>query len=46
LATNKLWQPTGDGGPGGFNSEIQYGVAITDAGIVVRTGDRMFLLGN
>jgi outer membrane protein assembly factor BamB len=45
LAENKLWQSEGDGGPGGFAGEIQYGVAVTDAGFVVRTGTRLFLIG-
>lgn len=45
LATNKLWTPAGDGGPGGFAGEIQYGIAPTPAGVLVRTGSRMFLIG-
>lgn len=44
LAENELWKPSG-GGPGGFGAEIQYGVAVTPKGFVVRTGSRMFLIG-
>jgi outer membrane protein assembly factor BamB len=45
LAENQLWESTAGGGPGGFGGEIQYGVALTDAGFVVRTGTRLFLIG-
>jgi outer membrane protein assembly factor BamB len=46
LAENKLYQPAaGGGGRGGFGGEIQYGVALTPAGIVVRTGSMLYLIG-
>ena len=44
LAENLLWNPTGGGGPGRFAGEIQYGVAVTGAGLLVRTGSRLFLI--
>ena len=42
---NRLWVKAGDGGPGGFAGEIQYGAAPTTNGFVVRTGTRLFLVG-
>lgn len=42
---NRLWVKAGDGGPGGFAGEIQYGAAPTANGFVVRTGTRLFLIG-
>jgi outer membrane protein assembly factor BamB len=45
LAENRLWISAGDGGPGGFAGEIQYGVAPTAHGFVIRTGSRLFLVG-
>ncbi len=33
------------GGRGGFGGEIQYGVAVTPAGVLVRTGSKMYLIG-
>ena len=45
LAENRLWVSAGEGGPGGFNGEIQYGVAPTAKGFVIRTGSRLFLVG-
>ena len=43
LAVNRLYAAK-DGGPGGFNAEIQYGVALTDAGLLVRTGENLYLV--
>lgn len=45
LAENKLWAPEGNAGPGGFAGEIQYGVAPTPNGFVIRTGSRLYLVG-
>ncbi|MEO1523931.1 MAG: PQQ-binding-like beta-propeller repeat protein [Planctomycetota bacterium] len=45
VATNKLWKPEGDGGPGGFNGEIQYGVAAIPDGFIIRTGTKLFRIG-
>lgn len=45
LAENKLWEADGGGGPGGFTAEIQYGVAVAETGLVVRTGSRLFMIG-
>ena len=45
LAVNRLWQPPADGGgPGGFNAEIQYGVAVVDAGLLIRTGSNLYFV--
>ena len=46
VATNQLWKPAGDGGPGGFAGEIQYGVAALPDGFLVRTGTRLFRIGS
>ena len=45
LDENRLWASAGVGGPGGFAGEIQYGVAPTPNGFVVRTGTQLFLIG-
>lgn len=46
LQENKLYEPAADGGGrGGFGGEIQYGVAVTPAGVLVRTGSKMYLIG-
>lgn len=45
LAENRLWRSAADGGTGGFNGEIQYGVAPTPDGFIIRTGSRLFLVG-
>jgi outer membrane protein assembly factor BamB len=48
LAENRLWVSAangGGGGRGGFGGEIQYGVAPTPHGFVIRTGTRLFLVG-
>ncbi len=45
LNENQLWESAGGGGPGGFAGEIQYGVAPTPNGFVVRTGTQLFLIG-
>jgi outer membrane protein assembly factor BamB len=42
VARNLLWKPAGDGGPGGFAGEIQYGIAALPDGFLVRTGSRLF----
>jgi outer membrane protein assembly factor BamB len=45
LAANRLWEPSADGGgPGGFDAEIQYGVAITSRGLLIRTGQNLYLV--
>ncbi len=47
LAANRLWVAAADGGgPGGFNAEIQYGTALTDAGLLIRTGEHLFLIAS
>jgi outer membrane protein assembly factor BamB len=46
LAENRLWESAAGGGRGGFGGEIQYGVAPTPRGFVVRTGSRLFLVGS
>lgn len=47
LAVNRLWQPPADGGgPGGFNAEIQYGIAVVDAGLLIRTGSNLYFIGS
>jgi len=45
VAENRLWVSAGDGGPGGFAGEIQYGVAALSDGFLVRTGSRLFRIG-
>ncbi len=45
LAVNKLYESSGGGGRGGFDAEIQYGVAVTPQGTVVRTGSNLYLIG-
>lgn len=45
LAENRLWESGNGGGPGGFGGEIQYGVAATPQGFVIRTGSRLFRVG-
>jgi outer membrane protein assembly factor BamB len=46
LAINRLFdEPADGGGPGGFNAEIQYGVALTKQGLLVRTGENLYLVG-
>lgn len=43
LAVNRLWRESADGGgPGGFQAEIQYGVALTDSGLLIRTGSNLY----
>lgn len=45
LAANRLWEPSVDGGgPGGFNAEIQYGVALCSRGLIVRTGENLYMI--
>lgn len=45
LAVNRLWDPPADGGgPGGFNAEIQYGTALTPKGVLIRTGENLYLV--
>lgn len=45
LAVNRLWDPAADGGgPGGFNAEIQYGTALTPKGVLIRTGENLYLV--
>ncbi len=46
IAENQLWISNASGGRGGFGGEIQYGVAPTKNGFVVRTGTRLFLIGS
>ena len=46
LAENVLYKSKGGGGPGGFGGEIQYGVALSDQGAVVRTGSNLYLIGS
>lgn len=46
LAVNQLVEVAADGGgPGGFNAEIQYGVAPTEEGLLIRTGENLYLIG-
>ncbi|MEM8734903.1 MAG: PQQ-binding-like beta-propeller repeat protein [Planctomycetota bacterium] len=46
VSVNRLYEESADGGgPGGFNAEIQYGVALCDLGLVVRTGENLYLVG-
>ena len=45
LDENRLWKSAENAGPGGFGGEIQYGVAPTPNGFVVRTGTKLFLIG-
>lgn len=45
LGENRLWTSAGGGGTGRFSGEIQYGVAPTPNGFVVRTGTKLFLIG-
>ena len=42
---NRLWNSTAAEGRGGFSGEIQYGVAPLQNGFIVRTGTRLFLIG-
>lgn len=45
LAVNRLWEAEADGGgPGGFQGQIQYGVAVTDKGLIVRTGSAIYCI--
>ena len=45
LAVNRLWESAaGGGGPGGFDAEIQYGIAVSEAGLLVRTGSNLYLV--
>jgi outer membrane protein assembly factor BamB len=47
LAVNRLWPAAADGGgPGGFDAEIQYGIALSPAGLLVRTGSNLYLIGS
>ena len=47
LATNQLWTPPADGGgPGGFDGEIQYGVALTERGLLIRTGENLYRIAS
>ena len=43
---NRVWEPTGGGGPGGFGGAIQFGFAVTRQGFLVRTGSRLFRIGS
>jgi hypothetical protein len=45
LDEHQLWVSAGSGGPGGLAGEIQYGVAPTPNGFVVRTGTQFFMIG-
>ncbi|MCO8122426.1 PQQ-binding-like beta-propeller repeat protein [Stieleria sp. TO1_6] len=45
VTENTLWKPDGDGGPGGFAAEIQYGFAVIENGFIIRTGSRLFRIG-
>lgn len=45
VVENKLWTGGGDGGPGGFGGEIQYGIAALPDGFIIRTGSRLFRVG-
>ena len=45
LDENRLWGSEGGGEPGGSSGEIQYGVAPTPNGFVIRTGAKLFLIG-
>jgi hypothetical protein len=47
LAENRSWpEPaSSDENADRFSGEIQYGVAVTDIGILVRTGSRLFAIG-
>lgn len=45
LDENRLWKSAENAGAGGFGGEIQYGVAPTPNGFVVRTGTKLFLIG-
>lgn len=44
LAENRIYKSKGKGGPGGFAGEIQYGVALAQEGLVIRTGERLYLI--
>lgn len=45
LSVNRLYEESKDGGgPGGFNAEIQYGVALCTSGLIVRTGSNLYLV--
>ncbi|MFN3192967.1 MAG: PQQ-binding-like beta-propeller repeat protein [Aureliella sp.] len=45
VSVNRLYEKSADGGgPGGFNAEIQYGVALCDKGLLVRTGENLYLV--
>lgn len=45
VSVNRLYKSQGGGGPGGFNAEIQYGVALSSEGLLIRTGEHLFLVG-
>jgi len=47
LAENRSWpEPaSSDENADRFSGEIQYGIAVTDLGILVRTGSRLFAIG-
>ncbi len=44
LAENKLWTPAKDAGR--FGGRVLYGVAPTESGFVIRSGDRLYLVGS
>ncbi len=46
LAVNTLYNSTDGGGRGGFGGQIQYGVALSPAGLLVRTGTNLYLIGS
>ena len=43
LSQNKLYE--NEGNAGRFGGQIQYGVAITESGAIVRTGTNLFMIG-
>lgn len=44
VAENTLYESAGGGGPGNFGGEIQYGVAVVDQKIYVRTGKKLYCI--
>lgn len=44
LAVNQLYNSSGGGGRGGFGGEIQYGIALTPGGVLIRTGSKLYLV--
>lgn len=46
LAVNRLWDaPANGGGPGGFNAETQYGIALAPSRVLIRTGSNLYCVG-